>query len=107
MPGGRPPAADADGLRVLRGHRVVRLTERGPLVEVVTRDVPVGDGPAGEQSVLRARWVVGCDGAHSGVRAHLGSTVEAGYGTGGPARLRLRSATRPCSARPAKPVAQP
>ena len=68
--------AGQPGLRVLRGHRVVRLTERGPLVEVVTRDVPAGDGPAGQERVLRARWVVGCDGANSGVRAHLGSTVR-------------------------------
>lgn len=59
------------GLEVLRGHRVVGLAERGPLVEVLTRDVLTQD-----ERVLRARWVVGCDGANSFVRAQLGTTVS-------------------------------
>jgi flavoprotein hydroxylase len=58
-------------LQVLRGHRVVGLAEHGPLVEVVTRHVSTE-----RESVLRARWVVGCDGANSCVRAHLGTTVR-------------------------------
>ena len=59
------------GLRVLRGHRVVRLAEHGPLVEVMTQDVSTE-----KESVLRARWVVGCDGANSCVRTHMGTTVR-------------------------------
>jgi flavoprotein hydroxylase len=58
-------------LQVLRGHRVVGLAEHGPLVEVMTRDVSTE-----KDSVLRARWVVGCDGANSCVRAHMGTTVR-------------------------------
>jgi flavoprotein hydroxylase len=57
-------------IRVLRGQRVVSLAEHGPLVEVVTEDVS-----SGGTGLLRARWVVGCDGAHSVVRAHLNTTV--------------------------------
>ena len=58
-------------LRVLRGHRVIGLAERDPLVEVVTADTSTA-----LRRVLQARWVVGCDGANSFVRAHLGSTVR-------------------------------
>jgi flavoprotein hydroxylase len=57
-------------LRVLRGQRVVALAHRGPLVEVVTQDVS-----SGRAASLSACWVVGCDGAHSVVRAHLNTTV--------------------------------
>jgi 2-polyprenyl-6-methoxyphenol hydroxylase-like FAD-dependent oxidoreductase len=33
-------------------------------------------GPAGERIELRGRYLVGCDGAHSAVRHHLGLTLE-------------------------------
>ena len=59
-------------LRVLRGHRVVGLTEQDQCVEVVT----AVSTPLQEQHRFRARWVVGCDGANSFVRAHLGTTVS-------------------------------
>jgi flavoprotein hydroxylase len=57
-------------LRVLRGQRVVSLAQGGPLVEVVMQDVS-----SGRAAMLRAPWVVGCDGANSVVRAHLDTTV--------------------------------
>ncbi len=57
-------------LRVLRGQRAVGLAQRGPLVEVVTQDTS-----SGRSGRLCARWVVGCDGANSVVRAHVNTTV--------------------------------
>ena len=63
--------ASQPGLRVLRGHRVTRLAEHGPVVEAVITDVSTE-----QESVLRARWVVGCDGANSCVRSHIGTTVR-------------------------------
>jgi phenol 2-monooxygenase len=57
-------------------------------VEFVALDVPVGDGPvavtlrhtegerAGEEFVVRARYVVGCDGARSGVRRAIGQRLR-------------------------------
>lgn len=59
------------GLRVLRGQRVTGLAEHGPVVEATTTGVSTG-----QESVLRARWVVGCDGANSCVRSHLGTTMR-------------------------------
>ncbi|MDN3028510.1 bifunctional 3-(3-hydroxy-phenyl)propionate/3-hydroxycinnamic acid hydroxylase [Streptomyces sp. S.PB5] len=59
-------AAALPGISLLRGHRVVDLTERD---EQVTLTVEDGDGTS---QTVRARWVVGCDGANSFVREHLG-----------------------------------
>ncbi|MFI1197060.1 bifunctional 3-(3-hydroxy-phenyl)propionate/3-hydroxycinnamic acid hydroxylase [Micromonospora sp. NPDC020750] len=56
------------GVTVLRPYVVTALTEHDDRVEVTI------DGPEGPQ-VRAARWVVGCDGANSFVREHLGSTV--------------------------------
>lgn len=65
------------GLRVLRGHRAVTLTERDGHVEITA--VLDGSPPAGTRR-LRARWVVGCDGANSFVRASLGvETTDFAY----------------------------
>lgn len=68
-------ALDAQGarlpsLRLLRGLEAVGLAETGDLVEVTVRDVA-----SGETRVLRAPWVVGCDGANSVVRGHIGATL--------------------------------
>lgn len=59
-------------LRVLRGHRVIGVAEQDQRVEVVTEAGPVTPQP----HRFLARWVVGCDGANSFVRAHLGTTVS-------------------------------
>jgi flavoprotein hydroxylase len=58
-------------LRVLRGHRVTGLSEHAQAVEVATAGTSTRDAQC-----LRARWVVGCDGANSFVRAHLGTAVS-------------------------------
>ncbi|KUM88393.1 3-(3-hydroxyphenyl)propionate hydroxylase [Streptomyces cellostaticus] len=59
-------AASLPGITLLRGHRVVDLTEHD---ERVTLTVETDD--AAPRTVV-ARWVVGCDGANSFVREHLG-----------------------------------
>ncbi|MEH0974351.1 bifunctional 3-(3-hydroxy-phenyl)propionate/3-hydroxycinnamic acid hydroxylase [Micromonospora sp. CPCC 205546] len=56
------------GVTVLRPYQVTGLAERDDRVEVTIA------GPQGEE-VHAARWVVGCDGANSFVREHLGSGV--------------------------------
>ena len=57
------------GVEVLRAAEVVDLRPSGDDVEVVVVD------PDGNRSRVRARWVVGCDGANSFVRRHLGASV--------------------------------
>ncbi|MEB3960825.1 bifunctional 3-(3-hydroxy-phenyl)propionate/3-hydroxycinnamic acid hydroxylase [Streptomyces kunmingensis] len=57
-------------LRVLRGYEAVGLTEEDDSVRLTVR------AAAGDE-VLAARWLVGCDGANSFVREHLGVTVSA------------------------------
>ncbi|MEU3574630.1 bifunctional 3-(3-hydroxy-phenyl)propionate/3-hydroxycinnamic acid hydroxylase [Kitasatospora sp. NPDC036755] len=56
-------AGDFPNLRVLRGQEAVRLEERGDTVELTTVEHGTGN-----RRLLRARWVVGCDGANSFVR---------------------------------------
>ncbi|MFE9684006.1 bifunctional 3-(3-hydroxy-phenyl)propionate/3-hydroxycinnamic acid hydroxylase [Streptomyces sp. NPDC006285] len=62
-------AAELPGVSVLRGHRVVDIAERD---ERVTLTAEADDGSA---RTVAARWVVGCDGANSFVREHLGAPV--------------------------------
>jgi 2-polyprenyl-6-methoxyphenol hydroxylase-like FAD-dependent oxidoreductase len=61
--------------RVRLGTELVGLRSRSDGVEAVLR------GPAGERRVVRARYVVGADGAHSAVRSALGISMH------GPGRL--------------------
>jgi flavoprotein hydroxylase len=61
-------------LRVLRGHRAVELVPDSDGVEVVVEDSD------GDPVALRAQWVVGCDGANSFVREHVGTGfVDRGF----------------------------
>ena len=55
-------------LRVLRGHKVVRLTDMRDHVELVANDL-------GGQRVLSGRWVIGCDGANSFVCTRAGMSM--------------------------------
>ena len=55
--------------RVLRGHRVVDLVDTGDRVTVTSA------APEGDTHAVTARWVVGCDGANSFVREHIGAPV--------------------------------
>ncbi|MFD4351715.1 FAD-dependent monooxygenase [Nocardia sp. NPDC058518] len=57
------------GTRIERGVRLVGFTQDADGVDAVL------DGPEGEHTV-RARYLVGCDGAHSTVRKTLGLTFE-------------------------------
>jgi flavoprotein hydroxylase len=59
-------AAALPGITLLRGHRVVDLTEQNEQVALTAEDAD------GSSLTVRARWVVGCDGANSFVREHLG-----------------------------------
>ncbi|MEU9443082.1 bifunctional 3-(3-hydroxy-phenyl)propionate/3-hydroxycinnamic acid hydroxylase [Streptomyces sp. NPDC048304] len=59
-------AASLPGITLLRGHRVVDITEHD---ERVALTVETDD--AATRTVV-AHWVVGCDGANSFVREHLG-----------------------------------
>jgi flavoprotein hydroxylase len=61
--------ASLPGITVLYGHEVVGIAdgEQGVAVTATTDD--------GATRVLSARWVVGCDGANSFVRDHLGVSV--------------------------------
>lgn len=54
-------------LRVLRGHTVTAVADRGDHVALTVRGT--GD------DTLTARWVIGCDGANSLVREAIGGTV--------------------------------
>ncbi|WP_210583625.1 bifunctional 3-(3-hydroxy-phenyl)propionate/3-hydroxycinnamic acid hydroxylase [Streptomyces sp. GESEQ-35] len=62
-------AASLPGITVLRGHRVVDISEHEERVTLTVE----GDGET--PRTVRARWVVGCDGANSFVREHLGVPV--------------------------------
>jgi len=57
------------GITLLRGHEVVDLVEQDGRVTVAART------PSGGDLALHARFVVGCDGANSFVRARLGVPV--------------------------------
>lgn len=57
------------GARFLRGHEAVALADGGDHVELTT------DGPGG-RVVLRASWLVGCDGGQSTVRKLGGFAFE-------------------------------
>ncbi len=63
-------AADFPLLTVQRGSRAVGVTDRGDRVEVTVQSA------AGHESVLTARYVVGCDGANSFVRETIGATLH-------------------------------
>jgi flavoprotein hydroxylase len=58
-------------LTVLRGHEAVGLTVTDDGAELTVR--PTGDGSGEGRRVLTARWIVGCDGANSFVRARMGT----------------------------------
>jgi len=58
------------------GVETIGLREVGDGVEVATRDLV-----AGEDGVIRASYVVGCDGANSFVRRAMGAEVEDLHGT--------------------------
>lgn len=58
-----------DGVMTCLGHRVVGITETADQVVATTTD------PDGATTTFAARWLVGCDGANSFVRSHIGASV--------------------------------
>ncbi|TDC91286.1 bifunctional 3-(3-hydroxy-phenyl)propionate/3-hydroxycinnamic acid hydroxylase [Saccharopolyspora aridisoli] len=65
----RAHAEALPNLRMLYGHEVESLVDRGDHVEVRAPGPVLGDGP------LTGSWLVGCDGANSIVREHMGAQV--------------------------------
>ncbi|NLU76608.1 bifunctional 3-(3-hydroxy-phenyl)propionate/3-hydroxycinnamic acid hydroxylase [Streptomyces sp. HNM0575] len=65
----RAHAETLDNVRLLTGHRAEHLADHGDHVEVLAPGPELGDRP------LTARWAVGCDGANSFVREHMGAKV--------------------------------
>ena len=57
------------GVKVERGRQLVSFTQDASGVSAVVR------GSGGDEQV-RARWIVGCDGAHSAVRHGIGAQFE-------------------------------
>jgi flavoprotein hydroxylase len=57
-------------VEVRRGHEVVGVHAGADAVELSVT------GPGGDRRGIEARYVVGCDGANSFVRQHLGATVS-------------------------------
>jgi 2-polyprenyl-6-methoxyphenol hydroxylase-like FAD-dependent oxidoreductase len=62
-------ARSLDGVDVRRGSEVVEIGPSGDDLELAVTDAD------GDRHRVLARWVVGCDGANSFVRRHLGATV--------------------------------
>jgi len=62
--------AELPTLTVLRGREAVEVADHGDHVELTCVD------RAGERTVLSARWLVGCDGANSFVRGHIGTDMH-------------------------------
>lgn len=65
----RAHAETLPNLRMLYGHEVESLVDRGDHVEVRAAGQALGDGR------ITGSWVVGCDGANSIVREHIGAEV--------------------------------
>ncbi|MGW6743030.1 bifunctional 3-(3-hydroxy-phenyl)propionate/3-hydroxycinnamic acid hydroxylase MhpA [Streptomyces sp. NPDC055025] len=66
--------AELPGLRVLRGYEAKEITDDGTGVDVVA------ESATGGRLALRARCLVGCDGANSVVRAGMGAAfTELGF----------------------------
>jgi 2-polyprenyl-6-methoxyphenol hydroxylase-like FAD-dependent oxidoreductase len=57
-------------VRVRREVELIRFAARPDYVEAILRDA------AGQEETLLARWLVGCDGAHSTVRHQLGVSFD-------------------------------
>ena len=67
----REGVAQHPNVRVLLGHECVELAQDADSVAATVRDLAQG-----EEQVLRARYVVGCDGARSMVRRQMGAAIE-------------------------------
>ncbi|MFB7914563.1 FAD-dependent monooxygenase [Streptomyces sp. NPDC056061] len=70
-------ASDLAGDRVLFGTRLVSFTDDGHGVRAVVEEVATGT-----RHTVTADWLVGCDGAASGVRAGAGIAMEGPTGLG-------------------------
>lgn len=67
------------GGKVERGRRVTAMEDKGDHVEVAISDGK--EGSSGNDEVIKAGYVAGCDGAHSTIRKCAGMKMEGGtYG---------------------------
>lgn len=63
-------AASFPNVQVRRGEEAVHLVDHADHVEIAVR------GPVAEHRTIRARYVVGCDGANSFVRERMGTAIN-------------------------------
>jgi 2-polyprenyl-6-methoxyphenol hydroxylase-like FAD-dependent oxidoreductase len=73
----REEAQALPGVDLRYGWELRSFSEEGPGIEAVATPV---DAPAAAGMTVKARWLVGADGARSGVRARLGIEWEGGTG---------------------------
>ncbi len=73
-------AADIPTIELIRGWEATALVQDADGVTVTLQETEELHGPDGKQQSVRAKYVVGCDGANSFVREQAGITViDKGY----------------------------
>lgn len=73
-------ASDIPSIELLRGWEAVELNETSDSVSLTIQETAEVVGPSGQQETIKARYLIGCDGANSFVRDSVGiDIVDKGY----------------------------